>query len=103
MALTGKGGARGVALLPKSGGLAFTAEGLPRSDRYFLWGEDRAGDPVKVGFATYDKKQRRLAGTIQSLPGALASVTTRVFLTLERTREPKRPGRIVLDSGRIGG
>lgn len=102
--LTGKGGASGVAVLPKRGGLSLTGSGLPPSNRYFLWVEGASGGAVPVGFATYDKRNRRVAGITQALPSTVSSAPlTRVFLTREKTDQPKRPGQIVLDSGRISG
>lgn len=102
--LTGRGGAVGVAVLSEDGGLAFTASKLPPSDHYFLWGENPAGDDVPVGFATYDKRSEQVAGNTQALPPSLSFETPqRIFLTREKTDQPKSPGNVVLDSGRIGG
>lgn len=103
--LTGKGDASGVVLFPRTGGVTFTAEGLPRSNRYFLWGETPAGDPLGIGFAGYDARRRVVGGSIGGGPAADAFKTARrLFLTREKTVTPKGPtGPVVLDSGRIGG
>ena len=103
MTLSGPGGARGVVILAGNGGLSFTATGLPPSNRYFLWSESRTGRTMPIGFATYDRKRRQVAGTLVDLAGPPASTLRRIFLTREKTDQPKRPGKIVLDSGRIGG
>lgn len=88
--------ALGYALLAE-GGFSFLAEGLPASNRYFVWltkGTETA-DAFPIGFATYDKESKKLAGAIDALPEGADAFDT-LIVTREKSDAPKAPGTVVL-------
>lgn len=78
------------------GGLAFQAEGLPPGDEYALWLYTSDTDALSLGFAGYDRKTRRLSGTIQKLPPTASRYGSLIVTEEETTGLGDTPGRILL-------
>ncbi|MBA2347669.1 MAG: hypothetical protein H0V81_05170 [Solirubrobacterales bacterium] len=91
--------ALGYALLAE-GGFSFLAEGLPASNMYFVWLTKGSGkaDALPIGFATYDKDSKRLAGAIPALPEGSDQYDS-IIVTREKSESPSAPGSIVLRGG----
>jgi hypothetical protein len=86
--------ALGVAIV-QQGGLALQAQGVPASTLYKVWLWNTASDALPLGYAKYDAKTKRIAGSLQSLPAEAASYGNLV-ITRETSTTATKPGTVVL-------
>ena len=84
----------GVAIV-QQGGLALQAQGVPASNLYKVWLWNTASDALPLGYAKYDTKSKRIAGSLQTLPAEAVNYANLV-ITREASTTATKPGTVVL-------